>query len=345
MNKVIDLRSDTVTKPTPEMRAAMAAAEVGDDVYGDDPTINRLQELAAEKLGKEAALFVPSGTMANQLAIMSHTRRGDDVICLRHSHVYQHEAGAAPLISGVTLNLVDSDDFMLHPGHITSHMRDPDDIHMPPTTLVCVENALAVGQAVPLELCQKTYEAAKQNGLTVHMDGARIFNAATALDVTAADIAQYTDSVMFCLSKGLCAPVGSMLAGTREFIDRATRNRKILGGALRQAGILAAAGIIGIQEMTKRLDEDHKNAALLADRLDGIDHVETIRHGIPINMVFFKIHMPKAFLDALPARMMAHGIDINPIELGEFRFVTHNDVAEEDVTYAAQCLASEIKKG
>lgn len=345
MKKVIDLRSDTVTHPTQDMRAAMAAALVGDDVYGDDPTVNRLQELAAETLGKEAALFVPSGTMGNQLAIMTHTRRGDDVICLRYGHIYQHEGGAAPLLSGVTLNLVDSEDFILYPHHITDQIRPSDDIHCPRTTLVCTENALAVGQAVPLEMCRETYETAKSCGLNVHMDGARIFNAAAALGCTARDIAQYTDSVMFCLSKGLCAPVGSMLAGSAAFIEKAVRNRKILGGALRQAGILAAAGIIGIETMSKRLAQDHENAALLADKLDELDGVRVVRRGIPINMVFFSIDRPASFLEALPARMQAAGIAINGVELGEFRYVTHNDVTAEDVLYAAAALREALQQG
>lgn len=343
--EIIDLRSDTVTVPTDDMRAAMATADVGDDVYGDDPTVNKLQRLAAELLGKEAALFVPSGTMGNQLAIMAHTKRGDDVLCLRHGHVYQHEAGAAGLISGVTLNLVDSEDGILHPAHIAAQMRDPDDIHCPPTTLVCVENALAVGRAVPLADCKETYEAAKARGLAVHMDGARIFNAATALGVAARDIAQYADSVMFCLSKGLCAPAGSMLVGSADFIERALRGRKILGGAMRQAGILAAAGILALDTMTKRLGADHENAAVMADKLAAIEQVEVVRGGIPINMVFFKISMPRAFLDALPARLQQKGILINAEELGEFRFVTHNDVTADDVAFAVDALAAEIAKG
>lgn len=345
MERIIDLRSDTVTHPTDEMRAAMAAAPVGDDVYGDDPTVNRLQQMAAGILGKEAALFVPSGTMGNQLAIMAHTKRGDDVICLRHSHVYQHEAGAAPVLSGVTLNLVDSDDFMLHAGHITAQMRDPDDIHMPTTTLVCTENALAVGQAVPLDTCRETYGMAKSLGLNVHMDGARIFNAATALGCGVRDIAQYTDTVMFCLSKGLCAPVGSILAGPADFIERALRGRKLLGGAMRQAGILAAAGILGIEEMAGRLADDHQNAARMADGLDAIGKVSVKRQGIPINMVFFTLDMPTAFLAALPDRLWRQGILINPIELGEFRFVTHYGVTAQDVDYAVGCLAAEIARG
>ena len=260
MSKIIDIRSDTVTQPTPEMRRVMAEAPVGDDVYGDDPTVNRLEALAAEKSGKEAALFVPSGTMGNQLAIMTHTKRGDDVICGRNAHVFVHEVGAAAVLSGVILNPVDSPDDIIYPELLERAIRE-DDIHCPPTTLLCIENALATGKVVPLEVMERVYDTAKAHGLSVHMDGARLFNAAGALGVDPAAITKYTDTVMFCLSKGLCAPVGSILAGSREFINRARKNRKVLGGAMRQCGILAAAGILALTEMPAHLREDHENAA------------------------------------------------------------------------------------
>ncbi len=328
--KIIDIRSDTVTKPTEEMRLAMANAEVGDDVYGDDPTINRLQELAAEMVGKEAALFVPSGTMGNQLAIMTHTARGDDVVCLKESHVYQHECGAAALLSGVTLNLVDSSDGILRGDDLVRQMHDGEDIHCPPTTLVCTENALSTGRAVPLEETKGLFNAAKAAGLNVHMDGARIFNAATALGVSAKDIAQYTDSLMFCLSKGLCSPVGSLLCGTKEFIHKALRRRKILGGGMRQAGILAAAGILSLEKMTNRLSEDHDNAALLRTGLAKIPKVRLLDDGIQINMVFFELDMDPEFIETLPKKMLEKGFLINPVSGGQFRFVTHHDISAED---------------
>ena len=342
MEKFIDIRSDTVTQPTPAMRRAMAEAPVGDDVYGDDPTVNRLEALAARMAGKEAALFVPSGTMGNQLAIMTHTRRGDDVICGRDSHIFVHEVGAAAVLSGVTLNTVESPDGIITPELMEKAVRE-DDIHCPPTTLLCVENALATGRAVPLETARAVYRAAKDRGLMVHMDGARLFNAAAALGCSAADIAACTDSVMFCLSKGLCAPVGSMLAGSREFIRRARKNRKILGGGMRQCGVLAAAGIIALEEMTGRLAEDHENAAWLRERLAKIPGVRVKTGGIQINMVFFTLDCPDALAASLPERFLEKGVKINGISGGEFRFVTNHDVTREDLAYAADCLEEFLK--
>lgn len=337
MDRIIDIRSDTVTQPTPEMRRAMAEAPVGDDVYGDDPTVNRLEQLAAELSGKEAALFVPSGTMGNQLAIMTHTRRGDAVICGRNAHVLVHEVGASAVLSGVTLDPVDSPDDIIHPPLLEKAIRE-DDLHCPPTTLLCVENALATGRVVPLEEMEAIYTAAKARGLMVHMDGARLFNAAVALGVPAAQVAKYTDSVMFCLSKGLCAPVGSMLAGSREFIARARKNRKILGGAMRQCGILAAAGILALTEMPGQLETDHQNAAWLRQRIAKIPGVQVKADGIQINMVFFTVQRPDQVIRALPEKLLERGIKINGISAGEFRFVTNHDVTREDLAYVADCL-------
>ena len=337
MDRIIDIRSDTVTQPTPEMRRAMAEAPVGDDVYGDAPTVNRLEQLAAEFSGKEAALFVPSGTMGNQLAIMTHTRRGDAVICGRNAHVLVHEVGASAVLSGVTLDPVDSPDDIIHPQLLEKAIRE-DDLHCPPTTLLCVENALATGRVVPLEEMEAIYTAAKARGLMVHMDGARLFNAAVALGVPAAQVAKYTDSVMFCLSKGLCAPVGSMLAGSREFIARARKNRKILGGAMRQCGILAAAGILALTEMPGQLETDHQNAAWLRQRLAKIPGVQVKADGIQINMVFFTVQRPDEVIRALPEKFLERGVKINGVSAGEFRFVTNHDVTREDLAYVADCL-------
>lgn len=338
---MIDIRSDTVTQPTDEMRQAMAQAQVGDDVYGDDPTINRLQEIAAKMVGMEAALFVPTGTMGNQLAIMAHTRRGDDVLCLRRSHIFEHECGAAAVLSGVTLNLVDSGDGILH-GHHVRQQRNPDDIHCPPTTLVCTENALATGQAVPLADARELYQTAKSLGLMVHMDGARLMNAAVALQASPADIAQYADSVMFCLSKGLAAPVGSMLCGTKEMIGRALRGRKLLGGGMRQAGILAAAGIVALEKMTGRLQEDHRHAALLAKRLASLPGITVQSQGIPINMVFWTLERPPEEILALPGKLLQKGIRISPAAGGVFRFVTHHGISEADILHIGDSLAEAL---
>lgn len=344
MNQIIDLRSDTVTQPTEEMRRAMAEAPVGDDVYGDDPTINRLEALAAQMTGKEAALFVPSGTMGNQLAIMTHTRRGDDVLCGRNSHVFVHEVGASAILSGVTLNTIVSSDDILYPHLVRAAVRDVD-IHCPPSTLLCIENALATGAVVPLAVQKEIYETAKELGLAVHMDGARLFNAAAALGVEAKEITQYTDTVMFCLSKGLCAPVGSILAGSREFITRARKNRKILGGGMRQAGILAAAGILALEKMTKRLEEDHANAAYLADLLDAIPQVSVRRLPISINMVFCKIDCDPMLAAALPNKLQQNGILANGIMDGEFRFVTHHGVSRSNVETFAKVLSNCLREG
>ena len=344
MNKIIDIRSDTVTQPTPEMRRVMAEAPVGDDVYGDDPTVNRLEALAAERSGKEAALFVPSGTMGNQLAIMTHTKRGDDVICGRNAHVFVHEVGAAAVLSGVILDPVDSPDDIIYPELLERAIRE-DDIHCPPTTLLCIENALATGKVVPLDVMEKVYNTAKARGLSVHMDGARLFNAAEALGVDPAAITKYTDTVMFCLSKGLCAPVGSMLAGSREFIERARKNRKILGGGMRQCGILAAAGILALTEMPAHLRTDHENAAWLRRRLAKIPGVHVKEDGIQINMVFFILDHPKELVEALPEKLLERGIKINGISAGELRFVTNHDVTREDLAFVADCMEEILAEG
>lgn len=337
----IDLRSDTVTKPTLAMRAAMAAAEVGDDVYGDDPTVNELERLAAEMLGKEAAMFVTSGTMGNQLGIMSQTRRGDEIIAGAQSHIVMHEVGAAAVLSGVSIRQIDYPNCVPVPEMIAARIR-PDDIHEPPTALICVENALANGRVVPLETMAEIRKIADANNLPIHMDGARVFNAATALGVDVKEITQYTDTLSCCLSKGLCSPVGAIFAGPKATVDRARKWRKLLGGGMRQAGILAAAGIISLKDMTKRLGEDHKNARRMAELLNALDGVSVDMDSVQINMVFFKLDRPAALKDALPDMMKEKGVIISPEELGEFRFVTNNDVSAKDVEYAVSTFASLI---
>jgi len=239
----IDVRSDTVTWPTEAMRVAMASAPVGDDVYGDDPTMNELERLAAEMTGKEAAIFVPSGTFGNQLALFTWCPRGSEVILGEQCHIVQHEAGAASVIAGVQTRTIFAPNGILPVDEIEARIRG-DDIHYPSTTLICLENAHSSGRVISLDSMKEVAALAKRYGLPIHLDGARLFNAAIALGVRAADIAAHVDSVMFCLSKGLCAPIGSMLAGPRDFIEKARRKRKIMGGGMRQAGILAAAGLI-----------------------------------------------------------------------------------------------------
>ncbi|MEN6500682.1 MAG: low-specificity L-threonine aldolase [Rectinema sp.] len=317
----IDVRSDTVTWPTEAMRVAMASAPVGDDVYGDDPTVNELERLAAEMMGKEAAIFVPSGTFGNQLALFTWCPRGSEVILGEQCHIIQHEAGAASVIAGVQTRPIFAPDGILSVDEIEARIRG-EDIHYPSTTLICLENAHSSGRVISLDSMKEVAALAKRYGLPIHLDGARLFNAAIALGVRAADIAAQVDSVMFCLSKGLCAPVGSMLAGPRDFIEKARRKRKIMGGGMRQVGILAAAGLVALKEMTGRLAEDHENARYLADRLGALPGLEVDTEALDINMVFFRLPAG-ADGEALTAHLKANGVLINPPELGLCRFVTH----------------------
>ena len=340
--RMIDLRSDTVTQPTPEMRQAMFDAIVGDDVYGDDPTVNKFEALAAEMLGKESAMFVPSGTMGNQVSVMTHTRRGDEIILSDASHIAVHEGGGAAALSQVMLRPLHYDNVLPEPEKIRAAIREHGNVHYPRTGLICVENPLAVGNVVPLETLKEIYDIAKEHKIPVHMDGARIFNAAEALGVEASEIAKYCDSVNVCISKGLCAPVGSVVAGSREFIEEARRNRKILGGGMRQCGVLAAAGIIAFEKMSKRLGEDHANAKYMAEKLSKIDGVTLDMSSVEINMVFFKLDRPADVINTLPDKMLAENILINGIEDGEFRFVTHNDISKQDIDTAIEVFAKII---
>ncbi len=326
---MIDLRSDTVTMPTERMRELMAAAEVGDDVYRDDPTVARLEELAAELVGKEAALFVPSGTMGNQLCIMTHTKRGEEIIVHEKAHVVFHEAGAIGLLSQCNIAAVHHDKDFVYDTDIIQKVRG-NNIHYPKTSLVCIENALGNGTVIPLADMRQTYRQAKDLGLSVHLDGARIFNAAAYLQVDAKELATNCDSVMFCLSKGLCAPVGSMIAGTKEFIDRARHNRKLMGGGMRQAGILAAAGIEALTVMTKRLREDHEHARYLATELAKFPNITVDLDQVQINMVFFTVHGKYEDEDFV-SYLRKYGIKINGMEDGKLRFVTHHGITREHI--------------
>lgn len=343
MEKWIDLRSDTVTQPTQEMREAMYRAQVGDDVYGDDPTMNELERKAAEMLGKESALFMASGTMGNAVAVMSHIQRGNEVILSDTAHIVAHEVGGAAVLSQAFIRTLHFKDGLFDAEQIRAAIRDRSNIHYPYTGLICVEEPLATGKVVPLERLQQVYKMAKEENIPVHMDGARIFNAATALGVDVKEIAACTDSVMFCLSKGLCAPVGSMLVGSKEYIERARRNRKMLGGGMRQCGFLAAAGLIALEVMTKRLQEDHDNAKYMAQRLQKMPGVTLDMNSVEINMVFFKLDAPKEVIDSLPEKMLEAGVKINGIEDGEFRFVTTHDTSREDIDRALDAFEKIIK--
>ncbi|HEY3314439.1 MAG TPA: low-specificity L-threonine aldolase [Bacillota bacterium] len=345
MGQYIDLRSDTVTTPTPEMRRAMAEAEVGDDVYGEDPTVNRLQELAAAKVGKEAALYVTSGTQGNQCAVMTHTRRGDEVILEAESHIFYYELGGVASLSGAQVRTVRGDRGILDPKDVKAAIRD-DDLHHPPTTLVCMENThnRAGGVIVRPEQMKAVYDLAKQHRLNVHVDGARIFNAAVALGRPVTDLTQSCDTVMFCLSKGLSAPVGSILAGSREFIERARRSRKVMGGGMRQAGVIAAAGIIALEKMVDRLAEDHANAKVLAEGLAAIPGIELDPASIETNIVYFEISHPKVDGQVLPAELKKQGILVNPSMGRRIRMVTHKDIDRKDVDAVLMAVARVMKE-
>ena len=327
----IDLRSDSVTQPTQEMRDAMYTAPVGDDEYGDDPTVKNLEQLCAQKVGKEAGLFVASGTMGNQLAVMTHTVRGDEIIISAGSHIVVHEVGAAAVLSGVVLKVIDTPDDMLTPEVIEKACRPAEKSPLPRTSLVCMENALTNGKVMSVGQMKACYEKAKEHNLPVHLDGARLFNAAVALGVEAKELAQYSDSVMVCLSKGLCAPVGSVLCGSEEFIEKARKNRKLLGGGMRQAGLVAACGIIALEKMVDRLKDDHDNAKYMAQRLNKMKGVKVLMDNVDVNMVFFKLDKPREFIYSLPGKMLDHGIKMAGEEGGLLRFITNNDVSRADV--------------
>jgi threonine aldolase len=310
----------------------MAEAEVGDDVYGDDPTVKKLESLGAKMLGKEAALFVPSGTFGNQLALFTWCNRGTEVLLGEECHIIQHEAGAASVIAGVQTRPILAPNGVFTAEALCERLRKQD-LHTPPTSLISVENAHSLGRSVPLAAMDETKEIADECQLPIHLDGARIFNAAIALDCNVRDIASMADSVMFCLSKGLCAPVGSLLAGNKEFIKKARYKRKIMGGGMRQAGILAAAGIIALEEQTQRLKEDHIRAKNIAWQLAKIPGIVIKPKETEINMVFFT--WPQAKDEKIAANVVKtykkHGIVINPPEKGVFRFVTHYWIGDAEV--------------
>lgn len=336
--RCIDLRSDTVTLPTDKMRQAMSEAEVGDDVLEGDPTTKKLESMAAEIAGKEAALFVPSGTMGNQICIYTHTRRGDEIIVDESAHIVGHEVGAAAIISGVQVRTVKSCKGYIDAGDVDAIVRKEYNVHYPDTGLICMENARSDGGVVTLDKMAEVYGVAKKYNIPVHLDGARLFNAALYLGVDASEITKYTDSVMFCLSKGLCAPVGSIIAGSREFIHNAEKSRKLMGGGMRQSGVLAAAGIIALSEMKNRLVDDHENAKLLAEELSKIPGIDVKMDRVKINMVFMDVSDTGVKDEIIVSRMHDRGIKILPSEDGVMRFVTNKDVSKEDVYYTIKCM-------
>jgi threonine aldolase len=336
---MIDLRSDTVTRPTPAMRRAMAEAEVGDDVYGEDPTVNLLERRAAETIGKPAALFVPTGSMGNAIAIKLHTRPGDEVICEQHAHIVDWELATHSWFSGCLLRSIASEDGLPCWSQIEGAIR-PADSFCSPTTVVHLEDThnMAGGTMYPLEEIDRICDRAHERGLKVHIDGARIFNAAAASGVPAARIASRADTVMFCLSKGLGAPVGSMLAGPVEAMARARIHRKQLGGGMRQAGVLAAAGLIALEQMTARLSEDHANARMLAEGLAQIPGVAIDPAKVVTNIVIFDIARTDWTPAAFAAASKQHGVLLAGVGGARIRLVTHYDVARDDCLQALKAI-------
>jgi threonine aldolase len=333
--KVIDLRSDTVTHPTPEMRRAMFEAEVGDDVYGEDPTVNSLEAMAARMIGKEAALFVTSGTQGNLTAVLTHTHHGEEIIVGDEAHILWYEVGGGATLGGVILRTVPNDGRgRLNLDDIDRAIRSKD-IHYPQTTLICLENThnRCGGTVLTVEYTDEVCNLAHRRGLKVHLDGARIFNAAVALGVPACALAQNVDSVAVCLSKGLSAPVGSLLCGSQDFVKRARKFRKMLGGGMRQAGVIAAAGIVALETMVDRLAEDHANARRLAQGLAGIKGIRLVQDDVPTNIVMFDLSPESSVVEFMQGLDRA-GVRIGLRDGRPFRAVTNRMVSSSDVDEA-----------
>lgn len=329
---LIDLRSDTVTWPTEDMREAMSKATVGDDFYHDDSTVKELESYAASITGKEAGLFVPSGTFGNQLALFTHCKRGQEVILDDSCHIVQNEAGASGIIAGVQLRTFESDKGIFSPEDIIKRIRKGTGEQEPSTGLICLENAHSSGKVIPMSLMDEVKNISTRYHIPVHLDGARLFNAATALSVPAVEITKNVDTVMFCLSKGLCAPAGAILAGSYKFIEQARKNRNLLGGYMHQAGILASAGLIGIKEMRQRLPQDHEMALYLAKELEKFDCIEISPEDTEINIVYFKFKEnnidPDAFMDFFKENDI---LVREPSEDGVFRLVTHYWITKKEI--------------
>jgi len=336
--RLVDLRSDTVTHPTQDMRRAMAEAEVGDDVFGEDPTVIRLEEMAAGLLRKEAALFVSSGTMGNLVSLLTHCGRGDEVILGDQSHIFIYEQGGMSALGGIHPRTVGNrPDGTMDIQEIEAAIR-PDNVHFPRTRLIAVENTHNRCSGYPLSpaYLKDIQELAQRHQLRVHMDGARIFHAAAALGVPVHDIALPADSITFCLSKGLAAPVGSLVCGCSDFISEARRNRKVLGGGMRQAGVLAGAGIVALQRMTDRLADDHKNARKLAEGLASFEDLFVDLELVRTNIVFFKITRAGLTAAELAATLNPKGVRVLPTGPQRLRAVTHYHISEDDIDYVLQ---------
>lgn len=340
---IIDLRSDTVTRPTPEMREAMAAAIVGDDQYGEDPTVNQLEARAAELMGKEAAVYVASGTMGNLSAILAHCDRGNEIILGDESHILWYESGGPAAVGGITPRTVTTSRWGTYDLDEIEHMIRENRPGFPPTSLLCVENTYnrCGGAVVPLEHLRDLREIADRRGIPIHMDGARIFNAAASLGVTPADVARDVDSVQFCLSKGLGAPVGSLVAGSAAFIEKVRKQRKLLGGAMRQAGVIAAAGIVALDTMIERLPEDHRRARTVAEGLNEIPNISVDLDVVQSNIVVFK---PDASIgkETLIAALQKAGVLVSDYGLRGLRMVTHYEITDDDIRTALRIVRQTV---
>jgi threonine aldolase len=333
---LIDLRSDTVTQPTTAMRRAMAEAEVGDDVYGEDPTVNALEELAAERLGKQAAVLVASGTMGNLVSLLTHCGRGEEAVIGDRSHTFLYEQGGLSGVGGIHPHTVrDGPDGRWDLPEVEAAIR-PDDEHCPRTRAISIENTqnMTGGNVLPPDYLAAVGRLARQHSLKLHVDGARIFNAAVALGLPASELAREADSLMFCLTKGLSCPVGSLVVGDRDFVREARRNRKIVGGGMRQAGIFAAAGIVALNEMVDRLEEDHRNARRLAEGLADVPGIEADPGAVMTNIVFFRLVADSLTPPELAVRLRERGVVIGSGSARRIRLVTHHGIDTADVERA-----------
>ena len=343
--RVVDLRSDTLTRPTDAMSRAMAEADVGDDVFGEDPTVNRLEEMAADRMGKEAALFVASGTMGNLVSLLVHCARGEEIILGNSAHTFFFEQGGSAAVGGIhPRTLPNQPDGKLALADIEAAVR-PDNVHFPRTRLIVLENThnLCSGYPLDTDYMRAVGDIARRHGLKIHVDGARIFNAAASLEVTVADLAAEADSVSFCLSKGLGAPVGSVVCGSRDFITEARRARKVLGGGMRQAGVLAVAGIVALEEMAERLSDDHANAHRLAQGLAAMPGVSLDPDQIHTNIVYFEVDRPDMTIPDLVKRLDENGARMLPVGTERIRAVTHYHISAEDIEYVLGVAGNILK--
>jgi len=343
--RVVDLRSDTLTRPTPAMSRAMAGADVGDDVFGEDPTVNKLEQLAADRMGKEAALFVASGTMGNLVSLLAHCGRGEEIILGSFAHTFYFEQGGSAAVGGIhPRTLPNQPDGTLILADIEGAIR-PDNVHFPRTRLIVLENThnLCGGHPLDIDYMKAVGDVARRHSLKIHVDGARFFNAAVALGVPAAKLAADADSVSFCLSKGLAAPVGSVVCGNRDFIAEARRARKMLGGGMRQAGVLAAAGIVALNEMVDRLADDHANARKLAEGLAEMPGVSIDPSRIQTNIVYFEVDRKDMTVTELVKRLGDNGARMLPVGPGRIRAVTHYHISADDIDYVLGVAAKVLR--